>query len=880
MKTFKKLTLTALLLATSTVAGAQSASDLQQMLPSNWGGWQNLTYGITDVEKQDSYLFPMQVATSGRTIHLAWVEKGKDADGLYRYYYRRSTDLGRTWEQAKVIGTSHEELPESPYYNPTFMAVGGNNVHFIIFDNNGYDNNHVYYVRSTDGGSTFETREIAAGAAYYGYIRHHIACDGNTVAMTFMYFTGAEQFTFKTGEDYRAVRVFSSLDGGATLKETKVHKQSIVDLKVDGNRWALLGDSVGKMLVTTSVDGGNTIVTKNIAHVAADGNSYTELWTPFSYSHLSMDGDNINVIYRGSLSDGNEGDPIPTEDLMHSIFQRSTDGGMTWQEPKYLEGTCGVEPNLIASRGDNIYVLTCVGTGNDGRAGRDATPTIFYSNDGGQTWATQPRAMSVHAAAIGSFTIAPDDPTGKHVFYTAEEGFLMESKDGFATVCRNFRIDDNSWHNVNWNNHTLRLLFDEEGTEHWFMQYAPSNAERGHGDHPWNICHRIAARPEATGGTNMAFQLVKDASLSENNDSHNIYIPMSPSIEATAEAMTAEMWVFFAEECGSFQLTCLSNESPNMTGNSWNNGWFIDMCYQEGGATPGGMCFEAGLHTVGDGDNNGRTFFTPWRYLIRETGQWHHVALTYDSKKSENNACLYIDGMLYGTATAQGKVVMGNNPLVIGASSNTFSGSVLIDNYALYSRALSAEEIQNHLYAVPDATDSDCRLLLTFDGSLRDQSQYQNDPAPLLANNLVVHDGIRPAHPDFSLTTDETGSKVTVTNTTEDGAFYWWLIPNESDPTYYSENYTDEQLNVDYTGYTGKYTFWMVAKGDGINTNAFAATSRTINTDPAGISQTKADRTVTTRYTLGGQRLNQYGKNGGVIIEKTTDGKARMVILK
>ena len=286
------------------------------------------------------------------------------------------------------------------------------------------------------------------------------------------------------------------------------------------------------------------------------------------------------------------------------------------------------------------------------------------------------------------------------------------------------------------------------------------------------------------------------------------------------------------------------------------------------------------LHTVGDGDNNGRTFFTPWRYLIRETGQWHHVALTYDSKKSENNACLYIDGMLYGTATAQGKVVMGNNPLVIGASSNTFSGSVLIDNYALYSRALSAEEIQNHLYAVPDATDSDCRLLLTFDGSLRDQSQYQNDPAPLLANNLVVHDGIRPAHPDFSLTTDETGSKVTVTNTTEDGAFYWWLIPNESDPTYYSENYTDEQLNVDYTGYTGKYTFWMVAKGDGINTNAFAATSRTINTDPAGISQTKADRTVTTRYTLGGQRLNQYGKNGGVIIEKTTDGKARKVILK
>ena len=84
MKKFKKLTLTALLFAKSTVAGAQSASDLQQMLPSNWGGWQNLTYGITDVEKQDNHLFPMQVATSGRTIHLAWVEKGKDADGLYR----------------------------------------------------------------------------------------------------------------------------------------------------------------------------------------------------------------------------------------------------------------------------------------------------------------------------------------------------------------------------------------------------------------------------------------------------------------------------------------------------------------------------------------------------------------------------------------------------------------------------------------------------------------------------------------------------------------------------------------------------------------------------------------------------------------------------
>lgn len=53
----KHLFIAALLLSTLDVQAADSG----QPMPSNWGGWQNLTYGITDATYESTSFLPMQV---------------------------------------------------------------------------------------------------------------------------------------------------------------------------------------------------------------------------------------------------------------------------------------------------------------------------------------------------------------------------------------------------------------------------------------------------------------------------------------------------------------------------------------------------------------------------------------------------------------------------------------------------------------------------------------------------------------------------------------------------------------------------------------------------------------------------------------------------
>ena len=70
-------------------------------VPSNYGNWNNLTEGYS-ADMGDN-LHKMQVEISGDVIHLCWGEFNKDEYNRYRIWYRRSPDLGKTWEEPKVM---------------------------------------------------------------------------------------------------------------------------------------------------------------------------------------------------------------------------------------------------------------------------------------------------------------------------------------------------------------------------------------------------------------------------------------------------------------------------------------------------------------------------------------------------------------------------------------------------------------------------------------------------------------------------------------------------------------------------------------------------------------------------------------------------------
>ena len=825
----RKLRLLFLLLLTS-LAG-MAADDMQQYVPSNFGGWQNLSASVNDLTHYTTDPLPMQAAVSGKTIHVFWADWKPNAAGEYCIYYRRSTDAGKTWEDARaIVKSKNMSLADINYVGGNFGSnakwynVDGQNVQVVtpVKSDDG-NNSELLFTNSTDGGKTFQQRILAKGSdgdGHYYYGRPHVVSDGQTLVVAFQH-SRFNSTSYKT-------RVLTSFDGGSSFNDKEIDTvQDLVDVKVSGKRWAVLGNDMywyynmwwGNVYISTSTDGGETITTQNVAPLVKDDTSWCSLeymkgfnGAAFNYHpQMTLEGDVINVIFRGCAEEV-EG-KSPTDDRNHTIFRRSTDGGKTWTRAIYIPDTNGSE-GAIAAKGENIYVLQ---TPNG--------PVIHHSHDGGKTWEVQRQCYwTGRYEGYSNFYelyIAPDDASGQHVYLTGCRALLVESKNGFRDVERTFSMGTESWYGGRTNNHSLTVLLDSEGTEHWFMDYqAPY---KNNDPYFRNIVYRRNDPAPATTGKEMAFDISKKVYAEQTQRVLNdITIPITPSIMAMQEAATVECWVRVDETDYSFEIASVTNSSTSHNGGLYYGGWYINASKNGDWYNfYGGVCTDLAV------DGKGKEIWDRWRYQIKDKGYWHHVALTYDSKQEKNNLSFYVDGVLMGTTTERGKIVMGNNPIVIGRTSTYGDNQkAYVDNFAIWSRALTQEEIQAHIYNTPDSKDKDCRLLLTFDGSLQDQSQYHNDPAPLMDAILVEHDGIRPPHPEFTMAKEMKGQKVNVSDVTQDGVGCWWILPYPG----YSDNYkTSEQRHIsqDFSRDPGTYSYTLVAKGTG-NCNAYASTSKFI----------------------------------------------------
>ena len=857
MKKKKLLLLWLSMLVATLGAAAQGGADYSY-LPSNYGGWTNLSASVNDLTYDSGNILPMQSCISGNTLHVAWFDFTRNADGKYCLYYRRSTDLGRTWESARAV-VAMDGLKNSDINgiggnygsNALYLAVEGQNVHIVTI-NSKENGDEVLYTYSHNGGKTFETRAFVDEEYRFG--RPHVVCNSQMLVIAFQ----GSRYGGSGGQ----VRVYTSFDGGGTFKDCLIETtQNLADVQASGRRWAVLGNDMywnynmwwGNVYLTTSADGGQTFTTQNIAPLVQDNTSWCELTymvgqngNAFNYHpQMTLDGTVINVIFKGcaELVEGVR----PTDDRSHTIFRRSTDFGQTWTDAKYIPGTNGSQ-GAIAAKGQHIYVLQAT-----------RNPRVYHSHDGGQTWDVQTRCVWSRNSydRFYELYIAPDDPTGQHVYMTGVRGLLVESRDGFRTVDRNFVIGIESWNYKNWNNEALTVLVDQEGTEHWLMNFSPSIGDVNF----WNIVHRRNDLLPATGSTNMALDISRIPDQVANYPLTNVIVPMTPSIMETKDATTVECWVR-VDEGNSLQIAGLSNDDPNTAGNVYNGGWYIGINSDANDwfSVYGSVSTELSV------DGTGKAIWDRWRYQLKEWGKWHHVALTYDSHVDKDNIRLYMDGLLLGVNTEHGPLRIGNNPIVIGRKDNNsyYAPSALVDNFAIYSRALTQEEILEHIYNTPDVSDRDCRLLLTFDGSLQDKSQYHNDPAPLLDALLVEHDGIRPPHPEFTISQDVSGQKVYLNDMTQDGEACWWVLPDPYNLDRIDKYSTKQTPHVEQnvSGHPGTYRYDMVARGTG-DCNAYAAAPSqyiTIGGLKRVYPESAAQADGVSLHIEGGYRLTYYNK--------------------
>ena len=166
-----------------------------------------------------------------------------------------------------------------------------------------------------------------------------------------------------------------------------------------------------------------------------------------------------------------------------------------------------------------------------------------------------------------------------------------------------------------------------------------------------------------TGEVGQAFSL--------NGTTAYLSAPDNASLRPTA--LTIEGWFFLTGGTGVRTIVAKT------AGASFSNSYVVYIAAN--GAISGGY-----------GDTSTLDAFST--STIPTTNVWHHVAYTYDGSIQQ----IYLDGALAGSAAATPSIGYDTHPLVIGADIDNetpagfFPGR--IDEVTLYSRALSATEVQ------------------------------------------------------------------------------------------------------------------------------------------------------------------------------------------
>ena len=819
MKNFLLLLLTLLALPIGMQADA-----LRDSLPSNYGNWLNLTEGYSQDHSEDHH--KMEVAIDGNTIHLAWVEFAKQSDNSYRVWYRRSTDLGKTWENAKVVLKlrNNNVLNINSGALNHYMVVSNGKIHMVFTQNKNNDDekSHLIYMRSDDGGATFTSQVIGEKESRYDwYSGAMIAADGNFVVV------GA-------GIDGSSdIFYYTSKDGGNTFneqKQTLEHNSrtaNFYDLQASNGHWVSMtygSDWYGALkygYLYMTVSDGATMTSQNIAPLHSDGTPYAfpdvmHGANRSSYNYhpqVAMEGNTIHVMYMG-----NPGGKEKSSDYEYTLYQKSTDGGKTWSKAIVLPESNGTH-GTIAAKGNNVYILSSASGGRR---------VVYYSNDGGKNWAIQDQCTWTERYANNptnsySLVIDPYDTTGKHAFMTGNRFYYMETKDGFQSICKNFVLGDEAF--CGSNNYALSVLSDKNGMQHWFLQYQkPIVTQYGNANidnSSTDICYRrVDAEPEPSG--TKALNLTDEKMID-----YRVVIPMTQSL-MLKQAITVETWVRL-DSISTFQIAGTSQECKHET-SQYNGGWYIkaDNWYGDGGY------FEAGIRTDKAVDDVGTRIYNKDALRIYQWKKWHHVAFTYDANAGEKNARLYIDGMLVAAETLVGGIQMGSNPIALGTA-NGYGSKGMLDHFAIFNRALTAEELQQHIQSMPTGKENGCVCLLNFDGTLKDMSGNGNDGVALLDVDFVNHDGIRFPKPDFAAIKDVGGKNITLMDKSSGGQAVWWFT--DKGPDYYSRylSSTSRQMRLKDID-PGNYVVNMVACSD----NAYAGMSKVVMI--AGLTRVYPDK--------------------------------------
>lgn len=186
------------------------------------------------------------------------------------------------------------------------------------------------------------------------------------------------------------------------------------------------------------------------------------------------------------------------------------------------------------------------------------------------------------------------------------------------------------------------------------------------------------------GGTDYAQGVVGSAFRFNGTDTSMVNVSHSPSLDITG-AITMSAWINLSSLAGYSEILFKGDQN----GTPGVQSYALEV-------TPAGAVTVVLFGSSGD-------IFTTAPGLIT-AGQWYHLAATWDgSTSSQDNVKLYRNGSLIQSWTKNSALASTTQSLTIGSHKGLNNTNGLIDEVAIYNRALSAEEIRRVTSSAPNA---------------------------------------------------------------------------------------------------------------------------------------------------------------------------------
>lgn len=687
------------------------ASSAYATIQSDYSLWiKNLSY---DADPNHLYNHRnVKVATSGNYVHVVWHAFKSDFSGDEFIFYRRSADSGKTFSApvklAHVAPGSYSFVMPPEWNN---LVASGPYVH--VYYAQGWPKRLVY-LRSTDYGKTFGKPKI--------FVEGYLDVDG--------VYASANQSTVyvawtSNADHSNNLYCTHSSNGGATNNHRliahdddsdgkKIFRFSASDLASSGGNVYILHSvtdenwfsSQAHLYLSSSSDGCKSFKpARRVNLKAANGGYYVAKIQDGHYSpNLAADGNKVNVVWVNIDDPGSfDGWSAPT-----LRTRLSTDAGSTLQAPKtlytYTPGyNHGALPGLetIARHKNSVYITTRMNP-----ADHNGT-YLWRSGDGGKSWSKDSQIM-----AGGWWPMLGIDPLAPSNVYVAN-GWLFQSKNSGGLFNGGFSP------NLDFGGYDApRFVVDGKSRLHLAGAGNPRNQYMGN-----EIFYRRLTKAVTPVANNYALRLGKSAGDPPTPD--HLQIPSTPSLQF-GKAMTLEFWVKRQSDEWPYYENLVAKtrsygESSYELG-AWND-----------------LQIYSRLVTTGSTDS----YYGNWlgSGIILPKGVWTHIAMTYNDALSNDNWRIYVNGELRGKTTLHGAILSDKGRLLIGAPdvASWIAGSVLIDEFRLWSVARSQAQINNAMYRPLSAQDSGVALYFNFNKSFKDKSGRGNDAFPKYHEGFVLN---------------------------------------------------------------------------------------------------------------------------------------------